>query len=365
MTQIMLAGALAFVVSLVLNPLLIRYFRSREGMGQQVRLDGPETHLVKQDTPSMGGIAVLIALWVAYLVANLVGWLTVGSGPSASGLLVMALATALAGLGFADDYMKIREKNTKGLSPKQKTVLQILIGVGFAWAGLGFRDENGLTPATTNLSFVRDYVAMSLPVVLFFIFVIGVVWVWSNAVNLTDGLDGLAAGSTAMIMGTYVIICFWQFRYSCFSDGEGTSLAGCYAVRDPLDLAVVCAAAMGACVGFLWWNAAPAKIFMGDTGSMLLGGLVAGISIFTKTELLMVVAGSLFIVELASVLIQVAVFKGTGQRVFRMAPIHHHFEKGGWKETTVTIRFWILVAISAALALSLFYGDWLAETSVS
>ena len=191
--------------------------------------------------------------------------------------------------------------------------------------------------------------------IAFLVFMYILIAAWSNAVNLTDGLDGLAAGSTALTLGAYVIITFWQFRNSC---AFGWS-AGCYEVRDPLDLAVLAAAGLGGCLGFLWWNAAPAKIFMGDTGSLALGGLVAGLSVTTRTELLMIIIGALFVVEAASVVIQVAVFRTTKRRFFRMAPIHHHFENGGWPETAVVIRFWLLSGMAAMGGAALFYGEWL------
>ena len=173
--------------------------------------------------------------------------------------------------------------------------------------------------------------------------------------NLTDGLDGLAAGTTAMVMGAYALISFWQFRNSC----AVSPAAGCYEVRDPLDLAVLAAAGLGGCLGFLWWNAAPAKIFMGDTGSLALGGLVAGLSVTTRTELLMIIIGAIFVIETVSVVIQIIVFRSTGKRFFRMAPIHHHFENGGWAETAVVTRFWLLSAMAAIAGVCIFYGDWL------
>ena len=179
---------------------------------------------------------------------------------------------------------------------------------------------------------------------------------WSNAVNFTDGLDGLAGGAAAMVLATYVVISFWQARLSCAE----SPTAACYNVRDPLDLAVVAAAATGACVGSLWWNAAPAKIFMGDTGSLALGGLVAGLSMTTRTELLAIVIGGLFMVEMISVVLQIAVFRTTRRRLFRMAPFHHHFELAGWAETTVIIRFWLLSAICCMFGLGLFYSEQLA-----
>ncbi|HHX83864.1 MAG TPA: phospho-N-acetylmuramoyl-pentapeptide-transferase [Actinomycetales bacterium] len=363
MTQIIVAGVVAFVVSIFLTPVLILYFR-RRGFGQEIRIEGPKSHLSKSGTPTMGGLAIVVAVWLAYVAAGLVGQFTVGGGGfTASGLLVLGLATGLAVVGTVDDGLKVFKRHNKGLGIVSKTVGQVAAALAFAVLVLGFRNSDGLTPASTSLSYIRDFVAVTFPVVVFLIFIVALVFVWSNAVNFTDGLDGLAAGSVAMVMGTYVIFSFWQFRYSCFSSNTEVDLSGCYQVRDPLDIAVLCSAALGACLGFLWWNAAPAKIFMGDTGSMFLGGLVAGVSVVSHTELLMVVVGALFIIEFVSVVIQVVAFRTTGRRPFRMTPIHHHFENGGWKETTVTIRFWLISAISCGLSIALFYGDWLANST--
>src|SRR5699024_4773005 len=203
-------------------------------------------------------------------------------------------------------------------------------------------DDNDLTPATTHLSLVRDIPTFNIAIgptivgiIVFLVFMYILIAAWSYDVNLTDGLDGLAAGYTVFVMGSYCVLTLWQFRNSC----ETGFVAGCYQVRDPLDLAILAAAGLGGTLGFLWWNAAPAKIFMGDTGSLALGGLVAGLSVTTRTELLMIIIGALFVVEAASVVIQVFVFKTSGKRFFRMAPIHHHFENGGWPETAVVTRF--------------------------
>jgi phospho-N-acetylmuramoyl-pentapeptide-transferase len=182
----------------------------------------------------------------------------------------------------------------------------------------------------------------------------------SNAVNLTDGLDGLASGTSVMVLGAYVIIAFWQFGNSCVR----AVTDGCYSARDPLDVALVAAAAMGACFGFLGWNASPAKIFMGDTGSLSLGGLLAGIAIVTRTELLLVVLSGLFVIETLSVIVQVGFFKLTRRRVFRMAPFHHHFELGGWNENTVIVRFWIIAGLAVAFGLGLFYAEFLSGGSL-
>ena len=278
-----------------------------------------------------------------------------GNGPSASGLIVLFLAVALGIVGFLDDFIKIRKQRNLGLNKTAKLVGQLVVAVTFAILVLQFADESGITPATRNLSYVRDLALIAFPLPIFIIFCYVVISGWSNAVNFTDGLDGLAGGASAMVLATYVVISFWQARLSCAE----TPQAACYAVRDPLDLAVVAAAAAGACVGFLWWNAAPAKIFMGDTGSLALGGLVAGLSITTHTELLAIVIGGLFMVEMLSVVAQIAVFRTTRRRLFRMAPFHHHFELAGWAETTVIIRFWLLAAICCMFGLGLFYSEQL------
>ncbi|MCG7258922.1 MULTISPECIES: phospho-N-acetylmuramoyl-pentapeptide-transferase [unclassified Corynebacterium] len=361
MLQIFIAGAVAFLVSVLLTPVLIRWF-SAEGLGQEIREEGPKSHFKKRGTPTMGGLAVLAGIVFGYLVAVLVGLVTTGAGPGVSGWLVLGLTLALGGLGFADDYIKLVKGRNLGLNAKAKLVGQLVTAIVFGLLILQFPNSHGLTPGSTHLSFVRDIATFDIALgptivgmVLFLIFIYVVISAWSNAVNLTDGLDGLASGVTAIVMGTYVLITFWQFRNSCAVSAQ----TACYAVRDPLDLSMLASAGLGACLGFLWWNAAPAKIFMGDTGSLALGGLVAGLSITTQTELLMILVGIIFVIEAASVVIQVISFKATGKRVFRMAPIHHHFENKGWAETTVVIRFWLLAALAAMSGFAIFYAEWL------
>ncbi|GAA4475901.1 phospho-N-acetylmuramoyl-pentapeptide-transferase [Rhodococcus olei] len=342
------------MVSILLTPLLITAF-SRQGFGQEIRVEGPASHQSKRGTPTMGGVAILCGLWAGYLGSHLFGVGSHADGPSASGLLVLGLTTALAGVGFLDDYIKLRKRRNLGLTATGKYVGQISAAAIFAVLVLKFRGGSGLTPGSTDLSFVRD-TTISMGVLGFVLFTCIAVVAWSNAVNLTDGLDGLAAGSMGLALGGYVIITFWQYRNAC----ETAPGAGCYEVRDPLDLAVICAAGAAACVGFLWWNAAPAKIFMGDTGSLALGGLLAGLSITTRTELLAIAVGALFVAEAVSVVVQVAVFRASRRRVFRMAPMHHHFELGGWPETVVIIRFWLVAAVASAAGLALFYSEYLA-----
>ncbi len=357
MIDILIAVAIALTVSIVLTPVLIRLF-TRQGFGHEIREDGPPSHQTKRGTPSMGGVAILAGIWAGYLGTHLAGLAVGGEGPSTSGLLVLFLATTLGAVGFVDDLIKIRRARNLGLNKTAKTVGQITAAVLFGVLVLQFRNDTGLTPGTSALSYVREIATVTLAPALFVLFCVVVVSAWSNAVNVTDGLDGLAAGSMAMVTAAYVLITFWQYRNAC----AVTPGQGCYNVRDPLDLAIIAAATAGACIGFLWWNAAPAKIFMGDTGSLALGGIIAGISVTSRTEILAVVLGSLFVAEIASVVVQILAFRTTGRRVFRMAPFHHHFELVGWAETTVIIRFWLLTAISCGLGVALFYSEWLAAT---
>ncbi|MCQ9336814.1 phospho-N-acetylmuramoyl-pentapeptide-transferase [Corynebacterium phoceense] len=366
MTQIMIAGVVSFLVAIFLTPQLIRYF-SNAGKGQEIREDGPQSHLRKRGTPTMGGIAIIAGIVLGYLAAGTYGIATGHAGFTASGLLVLGLTLGLGALGFADDFIKLFQHRNLGLNKTAKLVGQAALALAFGLLVLQFPDSHGLTPGSTHLSFIRDIDTIDIafgPVIvgtiIFLLFMYILIAAWSNAVNLTDGLDGLAAGSTALVMGAYTVITFWQFRNSC----SANFTAGCYEVRDPLDLAVLAAAGLGGCLGFLWWNAAPAKIFMGDTGSLALGGLVAGLSVTSKTELLMIIIGALFVIEVASVAIQIIVFHSTGKRFFRMAPIHHHFENGGWPETAVVVRFWLLAAMAAMAGVGIFYGDWLVKAGM-
>jgi phospho-N-acetylmuramoyl-pentapeptide-transferase len=351
---VFIAAGVALAVSILVTPYLIRFF-AREGFGQEIRAEGPSSHQAKRGTPTMGGVAIMLAIWAGYLLSHIL----TGLPMTASAMLVLFLTTALGIVGFLDDYIKLRRARNLGLNKTGKLVGQILVATIFAILGLRFANADGLTPASESLSFVRDITVLSFGAIGFVILANLIVAAWSNAVNMTDGLDGLAAGTAAMVFATYTIIGFWQFRNNC----ADAAAAGCYQVPDPLDVAVVAAAAMGGCIGFLWWNAAPARIFMGDTGSLALGGLVAGLSIVTRTELLLVVIGGVFVVELLSVSVQIAVFRTSRRRVFRMAPFHHHFELAGWAETTVIIRFWLLAAMCAALGLGLFYQEWLTASA--
>lgn len=354
MNQVLFAAMIALAVSITLTPLLIRWF-TRSDVGQEIRAEGPASHQAKRGTPTMGGIAILAGMWAGYLGAHLIGAHYHPPGISASGLLVLGLATALGAVGFVDDLLKVRRRRNLGLTAGGKFAGQIAAALIFGVLALRFPSSTGLTPASVHVSYVRDIDTVAFGLVAFLLVVSFLVVAWSNAVNITDGLDGLAAGSMGLALGAYVVVTSWQYINSCSTRPE----IGCYDVRDPLDLAVVCAAGVASCVGFLWWNAAPARIFMGDTGSLALGGMLAGLSVTTRTELLTVVIGALFVAEIASVLLQIVVFRTTRSRLFKMAPFHHHFELSKWAETTVIIRFWILGGIAAAIGLMLFYGEYL------
>ncbi|MGR6963638.1 phospho-N-acetylmuramoyl-pentapeptide-transferase [Geodermatophilus sp. URMC 61] len=354
MRSILIAAAFGLAISILATPVAVHLFR-RKGFGQEIRDDGPESHLAKKGTPTMGGTVIVGATVGGYLIAHLFLLDQPGRGVTASGLLVLFLMVGLGTVGFLDDYLKIRFRRSLGLNKTAKLVGQLVVGVAFAVLALNFPDEAGITPASEFVSYVRDIDPLFLGsvgfVILAYLFIAG----FSNAVNLTDGLDGLAAGCSAMVCGAYTVISFWQFTHDCTSE----SIAGCYTVRDPLDVTLVAAAGLGACLGFLWWNTSPARIFMGDTGSLALGGLLAGLAVVTRTELLLVVLGGLFVAVTLSVVIQVAFFRATRRRVFRMAPLHHHFELAGWTENTVIVRFWLVTGMSVAFGLGLFYADWL------
>jgi phospho-N-acetylmuramoyl-pentapeptide-transferase len=351
------AAAISLLLSLFGTPLYIR-FLVRRGYGQFIRDDGPTTHHTKRGTPTMGGAVIIGATALAYLLAHLL----TGSPLTVSALLVLGLMTGLGIVGFLDDFIKISKQRSLGLRTVPKLIGQSLVAIVFAVLALQFPNERFRTPASTRISFIRDtnidlaFAGVAVGVVLFVLWAQLMIAAASNGVNLTDGLDGLATGAASFVSAAYVLIGIWQSNQSCQLIGQAGPR--CYEVRDPRDLAVVAAALMGACFGFLWWNASPAKIFMGDTGSLALGGALAGLAITTRTELLLVLLGGLFVIITLSVLIQVGSFKLTGRRVFRMAPLQHHFELAGWAEVTIVIRFWIIAGLFVALGLGVFYAEW-------
>ena len=349
MRSVLLAALIGLAIGLIGTPFAIRVFR-RQGIGQLIRDDGPQAHHTKRGTPTMGGSVIIVATVLGYVISH-----AVGGRFTSSGLLIVYLMVGLGAVGFVDDYIKIRKQRSLGLNKTAKLIGQMVIALGFGLMALEYAD------AYTSVSFVRQ-TSISLGAVGFVVWAYVMISATSNAVNLTDGLDGLASGSAVMVFAAYVVIAFWQNSNNCAI--EVISRDSCYQVRDPLDIAILSAAAMGACFGFLWWNAAPAKIFMGDTGSLALGGALSGIAILTNTELLLVILGGLFVLETLSVIIQVVAFRGFRRRAFNMAPIHHHFELAGWPEFTVIVRFWIVAGLAVAFGLGVFYAEFLSHGTV-
>jgi phospho-N-acetylmuramoyl-pentapeptide-transferase len=318
-----LAAAVAFVVTVALGSTFIQFLQSRK-FGQFVREEGPQTHLIKAGTPTMGGVVMLMGLVAALLVV---------ARPNAATFATLLLVTVVAGIGLYDDWQKISKKRPEGLSARYKFGLLTLAVV--------LADVLAIYYVGVTQTVLVPYFDLSLVlgpgivgIALFSGFLLLVIAGTTNAVNLTDGLDGLAAGAGALALLSYTAIAFLERQY---------------------DVAIVCGAMVGAIIGFLWYNSHPADIFMGDTGSLAIGGVLAAAAVLTKTELLLPVIGGLFVVEALSVMIQVAVFKVTGKRVFKMAPIHHHFEFVGWEENKVVVRFWILQAACSAFGFFLYY----------
>jgi phospho-N-acetylmuramoyl-pentapeptide-transferase len=309
----------------------------------------------------MGGVVIIGAAVFAYLLAHTRLAVLCPEGISAvecylrgftpSGLLAIGVILAMGLLGFLDDFMKIRGRRSLGLNKTSKLLGQLAIAGGFTLTA-------GFTQAQTEISFLRP-VGVQLGA-LFLVWVFIIIASSSNGVNLADGLDGLACGSGAMVMGAYVVIAFWQFRHVC----GGAPSPGCYAAPHSFDLAIVAAAMLGAAAGFLWWNAAPARIFMGDTGSLALGGAMGAMALLTNTQLLLIVLGGLYVIEVTSVVLQVTSYRAFGKRLFLMAPIHHHFELSGWPEFTVIVRFWIVAGMAIAFGLGIFYAEFIASGGI-
>ncbi|HUQ39932.1 MAG TPA: phospho-N-acetylmuramoyl-pentapeptide-transferase [Acidimicrobiales bacterium] len=338
----LLSGGVAMMVALIGTPLLIRWLQAR-GLGQPIR-DELEHHTDRSGTPTMGGVMIVLGAAIGYLVAHV----RAGAFFSRGGLLVMGTVIGAAAVGFADDWIKVRHQRSLGLNKRGKAGGLLVVAVVFAGLAIEYANVH------TTLSFTRyDSIGFDLGrigwVALAVVLIIG----FSNAVNLTDGVDGLAGGSAIFSFSAFAIIAFWQFRHPVT-----------YQVPQALDLSLAAAALMGACTGFLWWNAAPARIIMGDTGALGIGAGLAALALVMNVDLLLPVIGGLFVLITLSVIIQVASFQLFHRRVFRMAPLHHHFELSGWPETTVVIRFWILSGLCTAFALAVFYADFLAVGGV-
>ena len=347
MIAVMIAGLSAMVVSLIVTRYLIGFFRSR-GKGQPIlgKEDrGPDHHLSKQGTPTMGGLAIVVAALVGWLVAHLRD----GLAFSDQAMIIWLGVLVLAFMGFLDDYIKVRKSHNRGIFWKKKSWITMGLSMLIGWALVAF------TGVSETISFTRyNFPGWHVPTIVWIVFAGLTVWATSNAVNVTDGLDGLAAGSALLGFAAFTIIAYWAFRNPEF---YGVLNGG---VVNPLDLAVIAAGFAGACGGFLWFNAAPARIFMGDVGALGIGTALALLALTTNTHLLLILICGINVMEAGSVAIQMGVFKASGRkkRLFRMSPIHHHFELLGWPETTVIIRFWLIAGICVATALAIFIGDF-------
>jgi phospho-N-acetylmuramoyl-pentapeptide-transferase len=318
--EIVMGGSASLLICMFLGPRFIDYLRLKE-FGQQIREEGPAGHHGKAGTPTMGGLAIFIAIAVPFLIL---------SEYRAGSLAVLGTALAMAALGFVDDIIKLRRRRSLGVSGKTKLLVQALTAIVLwivvkEWVIIKDTLDLRVIDASVDLGFAYP--------VLIFLVLAGA----TNGVNLTDGLDGLAAGCAAIVLLTYTVITF--------------------ITRGQQDLALLSACLVGACVGFLWFNSFPASVFMGDTGSLGLGGAIAALAVVTKTEVLLIVIGGIFVIEALSVAIQVFAFQRFRRRVFLMAPIHHHFELAGWSETKIILRFWIVAAICAAIGFTLYQAS--------
>ncbi len=343
MIRLLIAAATSVTISLFGTRFLID-FLTKAKVGQPIREDGPQGHLVKAGTPTMGGIAILVGAFSGYIAADVANIFGVGTSIifTRTGLILMGAILATGLVGFLDDWIKISRERNLGLNKRAKVIGLVSVAVLFAVL-LG-----SFTNIHTEISFTRfDSIGIDLGRFLWSIWAVLLLLATANAVNLTDGLDGLASGAAILNFAGYTFIAFWAFRHPADYD-----------IPHALDLAVISVSMLGGCVGFLWWNAAPAQIFMGDTGSLAIGTALAGLALTTNTHLLLPIMGLVFVAETVSVILQVGVFKvKNGKRLFRMAPIHHHFELAGWPETRVIIRFWLLTGLSTGAGVGIFYWD--------
>jgi phospho-N-acetylmuramoyl-pentapeptide-transferase len=345
MIALLMSAGVALATSLVGTRFLIVWLRQR-GIGQPIHEDVPDAHRTKAGTPTMGGIAIVAGAAVGYLVAHT----RPGLSFTWSGALLLALVIGAGVVGGIDDWIKVSQERNLGLSKAAKSIGLLTVAVGFSVATVL------LTDVHTNLSFTRfdNFEDLDLGPVLWCVWAVLLIVGCTNAVNLTDGLDGLAGGSAIASFAAFTVIAFWAYR----NNGQIGAEAN-YQVPHALDIAAVCAALVGSTTGFLWWNATPARIFMGDTGSLAIGGGLAGMALLLNTHLLLPLIGGLFVFETLSVIVQVAGFRLFKRRPFRMAPIHHHYEFAGWPQTTIIVRFWILAGLSTAIALGLYLADFI------
>ena len=352
-------------VTIVGTPLLIRLVHKLH-YGQYIRQDGPQSHQVKRGTPTLGGVVINLAIVCGWLASAIYRHIVSGEAFSLSAMLVLFAMLSMGVLGFIDDFAKVRKKQNEGLSVAGKFIGQFIFATLYAVLALIIPTRSGFSSAQAGMSFIEEpffsfeFAGRIVATVLFVIWVNFLMTAWTNAVNLTDGLDGLATGSSMIAFAGYGVIAFWESYHLKGAGHEGFA----YAVSDPLDLTIIALCAAVACFGFLWYNSNPATIFMGDTGSLALGGLFAAMSIATHTEFLAIIVGGLYVIEALSDVIQVGYFKLTHKRVFKMAPIHHHFELLGWTEGKVVVRFWMVELIFVLVGLVVFYGDWVARSGL-
>jgi phospho-N-acetylmuramoyl-pentapeptide-transferase len=367
---VIVAAAVALVLSLFGTPLAIKAL-TRLKAGQPIRDElSLSSNKGKRGTPTMGGLVFIMATVIAYVAGHIAlsGLPNAQMGqvrPTITGLVLLGVFVLCGAVGFIDDFLKVVAKNSAGLSAKGKLIGQLLVGIAFGVVAMYFPSSNGETVGSTKISFVKDISWLDITKVGAVVLFVFMVMFISNAVNLADGMDGLATGASVLVIGAYAIIGYWQYQHWC-GDTSGyatNSSVYCYSVRDPLEVAIIAAAAAAACLGFLWSNTSPARIIMGDSGALGLGGLMASLAMATHTILLLPLIALLFVISLMSVVIQVISFRTTGRRVFRMSPIHHHFELSGWSEGNIVVRFWMIAAVSVAISLCLFYGDFLQNTA--
>ncbi len=367
MRSLLAAATISLAFTLFLTPLFIRLFE-KLGWGQVIRT--PEdahnpSHQTKRGTPTMGGIVFIVGSLTGYFIGSYAG----GTPPTTSGLLVIWMMVGLGAVGFIDDFMKVRQQRSLGLSGWRKVLGQVLVAVPFGILALNFPNVWGETPASPFISFFRDIPALSFMALGAVIgWILYLAWIsfqavaWSNATNLTDGLDGLATGAGIFTVSAYSLVTFWQFQQRCHTAALVDAYASaCYPTRDPMGLTIIAASFVGALVGFLWWNAPKAKVFMGDVGSMAIGGVVVAMAVLSRTEILAVIIAGVFIIGPGSVILQRYYFKATGgKRLFLMSPFHHHLEMRGWPEITIVVRMWIIAGMLAVTGVALFYVAWLA-----
>lgn len=365
MIALIIGMLVSVAVIMIGTPLLIRLVHKLH-YGQYIRQDGPKSHQIKRGTPTLGGVVINLAVLLGWSASALYRYLDSGSVPSWSALLVLFAMLSMGFLGFIDDFAKVRKKQNEGLTVTGKFIGQFILATIYAVLSLIVPTKSGFPSAQAGMSFIEtpfvsfEFAGRIVSIILFVVWVNFLMTAWTNAVNLTDGLDGLAAGSSMISFAGYAMIAFWEAYHIKGGSHQGFS----YAVSDPLDLTIIAVCAAVSCCGFLWFNSNPATIFMGDTGSLALGGLFAALSIATHTEFLAVIIGGLYVLEAMSDVIQVGYFKMTHRRVFKMAPIHHHFELCGWTETKVVVRFWMIELLFVLCGLMVFYADWVARSGL-